>query len=65
MKNKEYLCICNKCGTILFDENPQTNAIKQVITGNEFHMKQIKDKETGKYFWACPVCETDANLMDL
>jgi len=61
----EHLCICNNCGNILFDENPQVGAKLHPIKGNELHMKQIKDEVTGEYFWACPICETDNFLMDI
>lgn len=59
----EYLCKCNNCETIMFDENPQTDAVKKELTGKEEHMVQVE--ENGEYFWACPVCRTDDYLIDL
>lgn len=32
MANKNYLCKCNKCDSILFDENPNVNSIPIDVT---------------------------------
>ena len=58
------LCKCNNCGNILIDENPQVDAVKYELQGNELNMVQYKD-ESGDLFWACPVCESDDYLLDL
>ena len=60
--NKTELCKCTNCENILFDENPQCDAIKYEITGNELHMIQCKDDSI---HWACPICKTDSFLIDL
>ena len=62
---KANLCKCNNCGTILIDQNPQIGAKEYELTGNEEEMQYMKDEETGEYFWACPICETDDYLTDL
>lgn len=59
----DYLCKCNNCGTILIDENPQVNAPKFELTGNEESMEQVT--EADEVFMACPKCKTDAFLIDL
>jgi hypothetical protein len=52
--------------SILIDKNPQTDAKKYPLTGKEQELKlvqgEIFKEET---FWACPVCLTDAGLMDI
>lgn len=59
----EYLCKCNNCGNILFDENPQVNATKSEIVGTELSMVQISDGD--ELFWSCPNCLTDEYLTDI
>ena len=62
---KAHLCKCNNCDSILIDQNSQVGAKELELTGNELEMQYTKDKETGDYFWACPLCETDGYLIDL
>lgn len=57
-----HLCKCNKCNSILIDENPQVKAKERETTGEEKKMVWIDD-EGG--FWACPICLTDGYLVDL
>lgn len=64
----EHLCKCNNCDAMLYDENPQVDAVKQEIpAGAQLmipqHMIQI-DSGDG-IFWACPNCKTDEYLADL
>lgn len=61
--NSDYLCKCNNCDTILVDRNPQENAFKLPLQGNEEEMECIKDEDG--VFWGCPHCKTDGYLMDL
>lgn len=65
--NGEYLCICNYCTTILLDENPNH-------TSNKYDVSDVNCEEMKRYdgedeeligAWVCPVCNTDAYLMDL
>lgn len=62
--SKEYLCICNKCNTIMFDENPNVLSEKREVTSDMIvhEMKQFEDEKG--YFWGCPECETDDCLRD-
>jgi hypothetical protein len=63
--SKEYLCKCNNCNAVLFDENPQVNAVK-VDTKDLptiHHMEQIVSDDD--IFWGCPMCETDEFLNEL
>ena len=62
MKTETYLCKCLNCDNTLFDENPQINAKKHTIKGNELHMIVIKDGE--EYYFGCPICNTDSFLSD-
>lgn len=61
--NKDHLCKCNNCDTILTDENPQVDAPKLPLQGNEEQMERLKDEDGD--FWGCPRCKTDVYLMDL
>ena len=61
-KELDYICICNKCGTIMLDENPSNEQTKIEITGEEQNM--VKYMDEGDYVWGCPVCLSDDNLMD-
>jgi len=63
MKTQTYLCKCLNCNNILFDENPQINAKKYTIKGNELHMIVIKNDE--EYYFGCPICNTDSYLADI
>ena len=60
---KEYLCKCNNCGSIMFDENPQVDAVKQEVTGVEIGMEYLHGDD-GERYWGCPICETDDYLSD-
>ena len=62
-KNGVNLCKCNNCDTVLIDENPQTGAKKYKSPLDAENMDYLKDGE--EYFWACPKCETDDDLIDL
>lgn len=62
MNEIENLCICNMCGTIMINENPD-NAPQLPVSGNEEKMEWMED-EYGE-FWGCPHCKTDAYLSDL
>lgn len=61
------LCRCNNCDTVLFDENPQLDAIEHELTGNEEEMTQVNygTKKEPEWLWACPNCLTDEYLTDL
>lgn len=65
---KAHICECIKCGNILIDENPQTDSVEKELDGNELSMVQLKEQGNeidDEYFWACPICEDDAHLIDL
>ncbi|NDV80777.1 hypothetical protein [Bacteroides sp. 51] len=59
---RDYLCQCTNCGTILIDESPQVGAKKFILSGNEITMERFCDEDGG--FWGCPKCETDSYLVD-
>ena len=66
MVNKQYLCKCNMCDAIMFDENPGENSILIDITKIEKpinHMIQFRDGD--EFYLGCPNCSTDSYLMDL
>lgn len=54
MTTKKALCICNNCGNVLIDTNPQTEAMNYSLIGTE---KELIDHN-------CPNCKTDSYLDD-
>ena len=60
---RDYLCKCNNCDTIMRDENPQNGAKKHLLSGIEESMEQLEDEDG--VFWGCPKCLTDDYLKDL
>lgn len=62
--DKDYLCRCNHCNIIMIDMNPQTNAVLLDIPEDVEQMEYIED-EDGIFFYGCPSCLDDADLMDL
>lgn len=59
------LCKCNKCGSILIDQNPQINAKEHTLQGKEIDMQYKDDNDGSGGFWVCPICDSDAFLIDL
>ncbi len=57
----EKLCLCNKCFSILYDENPQVGAEKYDTSG--FDVTSMDYKEGVGH--VCPNCDTDNYLMDI
>jgi hypothetical protein len=57
------LCRCNKCYSILIDENPQIDAPLFELRGDEIPMDSVLIGHG--YFWGCPNCKTDEYLTDL
>lgn len=60
---KVNLCVCNNCGYLLIDTNPQVGA-REFLIKEEFpsaidELKIIDDMK------ACPYCFTDAYLTDI
>lgn len=54
----------------MFDQNPQTDAVKHDIANypNAIEMQFMQGlikSEDNDLFWACPICLTDDNLTDL
>lgn len=62
---KTELCKCNKCGNIMYDENPQIGAKKHNVMEFECEilpMELLNDE--GDSYWGCGDCETDEYLTD-
>jgi len=64
------LCKCNKCDSILIDQNPQIEANLYTPQGCELTMNYygVKTEDTDedlKNAWVCPICNTDKFLTDL
>lgn len=58
--------MCNNCGDVLIDHNPQTGAeLHEVDTSKYDELIKGEDKEDGETVWICPNCKTDAYLTDL
>lgn len=63
---EEYVCKCINCNSYLYDENPQTNAIKhnvRALASPVLPMELLNDD--GEAFLGCGNCQTDAYLIDL
>ena len=58
--DEDHLCKCNKCDNILIDKNPQVDAKKFQLKGNEKELIKVNNE-----FWGCPECLTDDYLIDL
>lgn len=60
-----YLCRCNNCDEIWEDINPSEDSFDfdpDELDETYFPLELFED-EDGK-FWGCPICETDAYLID-
>lgn len=57
-----HLCFCCNCNTLMLDKNPQTNAPLFPTEDRFVEMQYMTDEYGG--FWGCPICNTDAYLMD-
>lgn len=55
-QDKEHVCICNNCGELFIDTNPQTG--QRIYEIDAFGMQELIGHE-------CPNCETDGHLMDV
>lgn len=65
--SKEFLCKCNQCELIMFDENPSEDAVKveiDTLPEPPSHMEQMYDSWSEDYFWGCPNCRDDSYLSD-
>jgi len=63
----EYLCQCSNCGSVLYDENPQVNAIKLDVEQFDCEIlpMELLNEDDGNSFYGCGNCETDEYLIDL
>ena len=60
------LCMCNNCGSVLIDTNPQVNAQMIEVNAKEYDTLITGiDKKDGETAKICPNCETDSYLIDL
>lgn len=57
-----YICTCNNCGRVYEDINPGEKSINYPIDISLPELERGED-EDGEYI-GCPVCCTDANLVD-
>lgn len=63
-------CECNNCQTVMYDQNPKTDANELDVTkypdATEMQFMQgLIENDDNDLFWACPVCLTDEYLTDL
>ena len=66
MANKRYLCRCNMCDSLLFDENHGEDSILiDVTTIDEPIDHMIQFHDGSKFYWGCPNCSTDNYLVDI
>jgi len=63
---KSYLCKCNNCDSIFYDENPksETPLIETDNVGLDIFRMELFTEE-GQSFYGCSHCETDAFLVDI
>ena len=59
---KANLCRCNNCDTIFIDQNSQVDAKVYEIEEGKYSDLSYESKESA---WVCPICKTDAFLIDL
>ena len=59
---KDKLCKCNNCDSIMYDENPQIGAKEVEVPEGTINMVQYEDE--GGFAWGCPTCG-DGHLVDM
>lgn len=59
-----YICKCNNCGNILYDENPQIGAEEKEIVDMVIYPMELLNNN-GYRYWGCGECKTDEYLTDL
>lgn len=59
---KDTLCKCLSCGEIMYDENPQVDAVEIEVPEGTVNMVQYEDE--GELVWGCRSCG-DGHLIDL
>ena len=63
---KTPLCKCTNCDTIMYDENPQVNAIQYLVREGKTDLnRDIETMVKVDEYWVCPKCNTDDYLVDL
>ena len=58
--SKHYVCKCNNCETVMFDENPSTNLVDIDLIDEPIENMETTDNGV----WGCPNCRTDEYLTD-
>lgn len=62
----EYLCKCNNCDSVMYDENPcPTNQSKVDVSNFEIILPMELINDDGDSFWGCGNCQTDAYLTNI
>jgi hypothetical protein len=56
------LCHCNGCDETFIDQNSQVGAKVHEVNEGQYSDLSYESKESA---WVCPVCKTDAFLMDM
>lgn len=62
----EYICKCNNCDSLMYDENPQTGAEK--VDELQFQCEILPMEllnDDGESYWGCGNCQTDGYLTDI
>ena len=60
-----HICRCNNCDAILYDENPQVDAVEvniETLNCIVYPMELLNDGSES--FWGCGECQTDEYLTD-
>ncbi len=63
---KSYLCKCNNCGSIFYDENPKSENL--LINTEKINLSILPMEllnEEGDSFYGCGNCKTDGYLTDI
>lgn len=63
---EEYICKCNNCGTLMYDENPQTDQPKIDVSNLPLEIYPMELlEEDGESYRGCGHCQTDGYLVDV
>ncbi len=61
----QHICQCNNCNSLLYDENPKTDAIPVDVSNINVEILPMELlNEDGESYWGCGNCQTDGYLQD-
>ena len=64
MRYARFICLCNRCYTLMEDENPSEESFDFV--DEDLDDLDIKDQlRASEGYVVCPICEEDSALFDI